>query len=448
MSACKFGSVAKPFVRMCLSFHAACSQMNTIWQHRDTGNEEAVVAVAFAEWLELDHAILLGFMADAAAEGVKLIRDWEPENSDMSNYIEHSLILVQTVTVLFKERQVLEGSTFGAYMLSELRRRDIVFAFKDGSTKTLSKDDVTEEKINNALDIMCHWVDLLKAAIKSENPNWELIQAFNCLSTSDVGKELQAADSKGIKHTDDLDTTDPDSLPWYSKCIDTLAKFVGSEPGTLRLELEATKPLVAKYVGDGLDQRDAWGKACSQRLANATRREKWKQEENDVNFKALAKVLQYYQAWSISTCGVERQIADFRDIICPKRRKCSIHRINDELECVHIGNGDVSTIAQKACNIYLQVYSGIKKRGIRRCDIGSSRIRTSGDTTSHALQVRGNSAQQVFRQRDRSIKQLVAKFNTRIIHVMDDATCTSESREKFGSQKEFKFLAGKFMKKL
>ena len=108
--------------------------MSTIWQHRDTSSEEAVAAVAFAEWLELDHALLLGFMADAAAEGVKLIRNWEPENSGVPSYIEHSLIFLQTVTVLFKERRVLDGCTFGAFMISELKRRDIVFAFKDGST--------------------------------------------------------------------------------------------------------------------------------------------------------------------------------------------------------------------------------------------------------------------------------------------------------------------------
>ena len=136
-------------------------------------------------------------MADAAAEGVKLIRNWEPENSDVSSYIEHSLLFLQTVTVLLKERKVLDGCTFGAFMISELKRRDIVLEFKNKPPKTLSKDDVTEEKINAALDVMCHWIDLLKASIKSENPNWELIQAFNCLSITPVGAELQAADAKG-----------------------------------------------------------------------------------------------------------------------------------------------------------------------------------------------------------------------------------------------------------
>ena len=37
-------------------------------------------------------------MADAATEGVKLVRNWEPANSDVSSYIEHSLVFIQTVT--------------------------------------------------------------------------------------------------------------------------------------------------------------------------------------------------------------------------------------------------------------------------------------------------------------------------------------------------------------
>ena len=457
MSACKFNSIARPLVRMTLTFHATCSSMNKIWEVRDASSEEAVAAVEFAEWLELDHALLLGFMADAATEGVKLIRNWEPENSEVSSYIEHSLLFLKTVTVLFKERKVLDGSTFGAFMISELKRRDIVFDFKNGPPKILNKDDVTEEKINAALDVMCHWVDLVKTSIRSENPNWELIQSFNCLSITQVGAELQAADAKGIQHTDDLDTSDPDSLPWYSKCIDTLANFVGAEPGTLRLEVEATRPLVKKYVEEGVTQGEAWRTAACQRLANAARREKEKPDEKDIsNFKALAKVLQYYQAWSISTCGVEREIGDYRDIIGPKRKSCSIYRINDELECLHIPNGEVQAMAQKACQIYLQIYSkhrNAKKRGMRRCDIGSSKLRKSDDTAPHTLQVHNaDSAQHVYRQRDCSIRKLVAGSKTSVVNVMDlglwDESQMIQHAEKFGSQNEFNFVAGKFMKKL
>ena len=45
-------------------------------------------------------------------------------------------------------------------------------------------------------------------------------------------------------------------------------------------------------------------------------------------------------------------------------------------------------------------------------------------------------------------RQLVAGSKTRVVNVMDLGTCNNESTEKFGSQKEFSFLSGKFMKKL
>ena len=198
--------------------------------------------------------------------------------------------------------------------------------------------------------------------------------------------------------------------------------------------------------------REAWGKAACQRLANAARREKEKPDEKDIsNFKALARVLQYYQAWFISTCGVEREIGDYRDIIGPKRKSCSIYRINDELECLHIPNGEVRAMAQKACQIYLQMcseYRNAKTNGMGRCDIGSSKRRKSNDTAPHTLQVHTVDAQHVFRQRDCSIRQLVAGSKTRVVNVIDLGTCSNESTMKLCSQKEFSILLGKCRKKL
>ena len=60
------------------------------------------------------------------------IREWEPENSDLSSgYMENAWQLVVSVTVLFKEKKVLGGATFGAYMIDTLRQRDLVFVLRD-----------------------------------------------------------------------------------------------------------------------------------------------------------------------------------------------------------------------------------------------------------------------------------------------------------------------------
>ena len=81
--------------------------MERLWELREGFSEEATYARERAEWVELKHAILHGFMADAASERVKLIREWEPTKSDLSSgYVENAWQLVAIVTVLFKEHKV------------------------------------------------------------------------------------------------------------------------------------------------------------------------------------------------------------------------------------------------------------------------------------------------------------------------------------------------------
>ena len=100
---------------------------------RDPSTEEATAAREFAEWFDLKHATVLGFMADAGAEGVKPIRAWEPENADLASYMEPAWQLVQTVTVIFGEKRVLERRSFGQYVVDQLKMRDIVWCFKDSN---------------------------------------------------------------------------------------------------------------------------------------------------------------------------------------------------------------------------------------------------------------------------------------------------------------------------
>jgi len=95
------------------------------------------------------------------------------------------------------------------------------------------------------------------------------------------------------------------------------------------------KPLARRYheLGDGINQRSAWGKAVHQRLQWAKRQRKdtdgdsngSQQNPLDIqqqllhdnqmfDFTALEKVMECDAAWGISTCGVERRIGDYRHI--------------------------------------------------------------------------------------------------------------------------------------
>ena len=162
---------------------------------RDPSFEKATAAHEFAEWFDLKHAILLGFRADAGADGMKLIRAWGPENADLASYTEPAWQLVQTVTILLKQKGVLESSSFGQYVVDQLKRGDIVWCFKDSSQRTLCSQDVTHEILDEALDVKGHWVAMLTDAVRAECPSWERLQAFQCLSSYSSGKEIETADA-------------------------------------------------------------------------------------------------------------------------------------------------------------------------------------------------------------------------------------------------------------
>ena len=266
MSAQKFNSVERPLVRGTLAFHPVCQAMQQIWGIRGASSKEGMFAEQWAQWLEAKHAILHGFMADAATETVKCIRGWEPEDMDMATgYMENAWQLLQTVHALFKEKKVMESLTYGAYMVHQLKKTDICCCFRDSKRKHIYSTHITDELATECLDIVGFWVDMLEAAVRAECPTWELLQAFQCLSLSEKDKEVEKADAEGIPCVEDLDDTANDSVPLYSKHIARLADLVQCDVSLLRGQIQLVKPLARKYheLGDEINQRIAWGKLCT-----------------------------------------------------------------------------------------------------------------------------------------------------------------------------------------
>ena len=479
MSAQKFNSVGRPLVRSTISFHSVCAMMQQVWTVRGAYTKEGAYAVRWARWLETKHAIPHGFMADAAAETVKLIREWEPEDMDMATgYMENAWQLLQTVNVLFKEEKVLETLSYGAYMIDKLRQTDIVFVFCDGSSKHLHSSDVTEELIAECLDIMGHWVDLLESAIRTECPTWEMLQAFQCLSLSEKGKEVEKADAEGIRCVEELDDAATDSAPLYSKHIARLADLVESDVAVLRGEIELVRPLARKYyeLGDGINQRSAWGKAVHQRL-------QWQKRQHAASaasmgkdadgnplelhdtriydFTAINKVMECYTAWGISTCGVERQIGDYRHIFGKHKNSSEMQKVNDELECTYIPEKDEVSICTHAAHLYIEAY-GVQRTMNRtkiRCDFGTSRCHTLPanvapviDGAPQSWRVHQTTGAQVYRTRAASVRKMVQARRTTITDVITkialESSSTEQSAKRFNSTEELAFQYHKFAKAL
>ena len=56
-------------------------------------------------------------------------------------------------------------------------QRNITFIMPGDEIKTLMSKDVTDDLLDECLQIIGHWVDLLQMAIRAECPAWELLQA-------------------------------------------------------------------------------------------------------------------------------------------------------------------------------------------------------------------------------------------------------------------------------
>ena len=478
MSAQKFNSVGRPLVRGTLAFHPVCQAMQQIWGVRGASSKEGKFAEQWAQWLEPKHAILHGFMADAATETVKLIREWEPEDMDMATgYMENAWQLLQTVHVLFKEKKVLEYLTYGAYMIEKLRQTDIVFVFCDGTSKHIYSSDITEELIAECLDTMGFWVDMLEAAVRAECPTWELLQAFQCLSLSEKGKEVEKADAEGIRCVEELDDDATDSAPLYSKHIARLADLVESDVPVLRGEIELVRPLARRYyeLGDGINQRSSWGKAVHQRL-------QWQKRQHAASaasmgkdadgnplelhgtqiydYTAIKKVMECYTAWGISTCGVERQIGDYRHIFGKHKNSSDIQKINDEIECSYIFEKDEVSMCTHAAHLYIQAYGTERARRVKlRCDFGTSRCHTLPaniapviDGAPQSWRVHQTTGAQVYRTRAASVRKMVQAGTTTITDVISkialESSSTEQAAKRFNSTDELAFQYHKFAKAL
>ena len=443
MSTYKFASISEPLIKASCTMHSMCAMAQSIWTTR-AGSKEAAIAVEWAEWLEMEHCILLGFMADAGAECVKLVRTWEPEDSEISEYMENVYALVAKAIVLFRQGEARHYG-WGAKLIDKLKLKDIIFHFPCGKVKVVPSSDVTEECITKCLKVMDHWVDLLTLALRAENCPWELLQGFQCLSLSNTGNHIRQDDEKGLRYV--LDT--PDDVPLYTKMIGKLADLVKCEPGRLRKQIEFVKPHAQKLLDMKVcsSAREAWGQAVQQRLQWAKRRRIVDDKDEDlVEFAELAALDEYHQAWGLSTCGTERTIGIYRHTFGRYRKSSNIQRMNDELDII-LNDFDETEVANAAALLYLEAYGVQRNRTKLRCDMASQRARRLEAKTGPL------GKKEARRLRDADVAAAVKKAGDSVnltyicTELNKDGIADEEVLVKMGSKKEERFLIGKFSAK-
>ena len=73
--------IGRPLAMLALTFHAMCSDMQSI---SNASNEKAIAPRDWATWLEPEHTMLLGLIADAGTAMVELIHECELGDAGMT----------------------------------------------------------------------------------------------------------------------------------------------------------------------------------------------------------------------------------------------------------------------------------------------------------------------------------------------------------------------------
>ena len=167
---------------------------------------------------------------------------------------------------------------------------------------------------------------------------------------------------------------------------------MGCEPGVRWEQIQTLKPIAntSFQLHDHATAREAWGQALH--------------ALKGLDYKALLKVVEYYQAWDLSTCGVEHAIGAYH-------QECTTaQQINDELECLFIHEDEASRIAEKAAALYREAYGCEQKKRKHKAqsDIGSMRQldNHSGSTQQMVLHI--TTAAEAYRQKEQYVTQMVA----------------------------------------
>ena len=130
----------------------------------------------WAIWISAKRAVLQAMMTEAGVECIKVTRLNESEQSeacDRNNSVETFL---KTCIVIFEHKRC-QHIGFLKFMLKALKN-PIHFVFPDHSTKVLSREQVTQQILDECYGHVQEWMHLMVKILAAENPHFEITTAL------------------------------------------------------------------------------------------------------------------------------------------------------------------------------------------------------------------------------------------------------------------------------
>jgi len=353
----RFESCSKPLGRFILNLVAVFKTCHRISVTRDSSREGGLVR----NWLATvssEDLLQLALLADAADEGLLLVRQMDREQFDLATLHASVGDFVERVRMLFKEGGCMTVEhSFTRHCVQVLASGQLQMLPQSGGGQHRVLGQPSEAEVRRCVARMSTWADMAQAVVEAEFPDFLAVNAFAVFALAD---EERAVAETGVN-------------PAHCQ---RLAQLFAVDPQELASQLARHRPSAQAIKNSSkCSNHEAWQKTV-QRI---------RQARDGGQLHALQCVLMRYLVWSSSTAGVEQRFS-VGDKLAIEKSPASQIQESLTLRAVFdkYGKKEADFAARRAQEIYCEGCPRARRgRSIKRLDKGTQKL-TTAQATSEA----------------------------------------------------------------
>ena len=172
----RFESYATPLARVCRHFRpllrVAIKTAHTRSDKAGRGMHD------FLKWLQPEHVLLLGMLADAGDDALCLTRVFDTEQVDVAEAGRHCYAFNDRMDKLFGSSEMCFKTPGFCKTMVDVLSKPIVWVMKDKRYSIGSEDGPSHGLKQSCLARMRCWLKLCASTIQAEFPDFALVQVF------------------------------------------------------------------------------------------------------------------------------------------------------------------------------------------------------------------------------------------------------------------------------
>jgi hypothetical protein len=256
----------------------------------------------FLSFIDAEVLVMLALLADAADEGLMLVRAWDCEGTDVALVRQEIADFYCRIHTLFVDEAVWTTSGYTQFLIKHIQQSGKVVWVRGEPRQIGGPGSVTAGIKTRCIGRMKAWVALAADVLKAEFPEWELCQAMSLFNLTLAGVARPASAERGSARHARKRAEEKTQSDMFHR----LANAYGVDHTRLKAQYEDHLPIASKAaITHGADNLSAW-----QASLKRTQGRKLTRQRHPVD--ALRPVLVGYGGLGVSTSGVEHSFATSR----------------------------------------------------------------------------------------------------------------------------------------